>query len=378
MSALPRLVGHEDTRRNLARAFRSGTLPRTLLLHGPHGVGKQRLALWLGQLLVCRRPTDEGPCHECRECRQALKIEHPDIHWHFPLPRPKGAGTPERLRAALEKARATALEERRAEPLRPTWDPEVRGIYVAAVHTIRQQASKKPSSGARQVFVIGDAEWLVPQEASQEAANALLKLLEEPPGGTTFVLTSSEPQQLLPTIRSRATSVHVGRLDDDVVASFLVEAGADPDQAALAARLADGAIGEALGYLGTDGGTGPLEAVRREALALMEAALEGSAAGAYTEAMSRPPARARTLAPLLTSLAGWLRDLAAVGTGAARVVTNVDEGDRLRRLAARTSPERVARAIDRVEEARWMAQGNVNPQLLVFGLVHELRDDLRA
>ena len=92
--------------------------------------------------------------------------------------------------------------------------------------------------------------------------------------------------------------------------------------------------------------------------------------------MSRPPARARALAPLLGSLSGWLRDLAAVGTGAGEVVQNVDEADRLRRLAARTTPDRLARAVDRVEEALWMAQGNVNPQLLVFGLVHELRHDL--
>ena len=80
--------------------------------------------------------------------------------------------------------------------------------------------------------------------------------------------------------------------------------------------------------------------------------------------------------PLLTQMGIWLRDLAAVSTGSEEVVRNLDESNRLRRLAVHTDPERIARAIDRVEGARWMAQGNVNPQLVMFGLVHELRADL--
>ena len=377
MPALQPLIGHESTRASLARAFHVGSLPRTMLFHGPAGVGKQRLALWLGQLLVCDSPETDGPCGRCPQCRQAQNLEHPDIHWHFPLARPKGAGSPERLRAALEKERAATLAERRSSPLYPTWNPELRGIYVAAVQTIRAEATKKPSSGPRQIFVIGDAEWLVTQEASPEAANALLKLLEEPPTGTSFVLTTSEPQKLLPTIRSRSTAVHLGRLAEDRVARFLVDAtGCSTAAAGTAARLGSGAIGQALGYLEIDGGPGPLEKIRRDALSLMEAALDGSPGGVYGAGLVRSPAGGRALAPLLGELGCWLRDLAAVGSGVEDLVFNIDETARLGRLAAATAPERIASAIDRVEEARWMAQGNVNPQLVVFGLIHELRQDL--
>ena len=377
MAGLPPVLGHDAERRSLARAHLQRTLPRTLLFHGPSGVGKQRLALWLAQLLVCEQATEAGPCGSCPQCRQALKLEHPDIHWHFPLPRPRGGGTPERLQAALERERSATLDERRRQPLWPSFDSEVRGIYVAAVHTIRKQAAKKPSSGPRQVFIIGDAESLVPQEASPEAANALLKLLEEPPAGTTFVLTAREPQQLLPTIRSRATAVHLSPLPDDVVRDFLRnEAGASEEQARLAARLGGGAIGQALGYLPNGDERGPLESVRRDALSLLEAAFQSGGEAAYASGLARPPAGARALMPLLGALGGWLRDLAAVGTGAKGVIVNVDESARLARLASKTTPRRVAQAVDRVEEARWMAQGNVNPQLVVYGLVHELRSDL--
>ena len=69
-----------------------GTLPSSLLLHGPRGVGKQRLALWLGQLLLCQANDDaEMPCGRCTACRFALELGHPDLRWFFPRPRLSGA-----------------------------------------------------------------------------------------------------------------------------------------------------------------------------------------------------------------------------------------------------------------------------------------------
>ena len=94
-----------------------------------------------------------------------------------------------------------------------------------------------------QIFIVGDAEMLVSQEASQEAANALLKLLEEPPGASRFILTSSEPGRLLPTIRSRTVSIHLTPVPVADVEAFLVAGvSADPNEAAWAATLSQGAI----------------------------------------------------------------------------------------------------------------------------------------
>ncbi|HZD03860.1 MAG TPA: hypothetical protein VE173_03050, partial [Longimicrobiales bacterium] len=99
---LHRLRGHEAVWRALARARARGTLPAALLFHGPSGVGKQRLALWAGQLLLCEDADEDGPCGRCRSCRLALRLEHPDLHWYFPVPRPRGSHTPERLGEILE------------------------------------------------------------------------------------------------------------------------------------------------------------------------------------------------------------------------------------------------------------------------------------
>lgn len=377
-SGLPEIVGHETLREHLAGAFAAAHLPSSLLLYGPEGAGKQRLALWVAQMLVCRnagggdRP---GPCDDCVACSQVRRLEHPDVHWFFPVPRPKGASGPEKLKAALEDARKREMRDRASHPLRPSWHPELRALYLAAIRTVRELSAKRPATGARQVFVIGEAELLVPQESSPEAANALLKVLEEPPEGTTFILTASRPEQLLPTIRSRAVSVHVPPLPTETVVQFLLdEAGASPPDANRAATLAEGSIGKALAYLPNDSELGPLESVRREAWRVLEAASTGGPEAPYQAALAQSAAGARTLGPLFDHLGLWVRDLAAVGVGADAQVVNVDALDALRaRANGSVAPDQFAEAGDRIEHARILALSNVNPQLVLFGLISELR-----
>lgn len=378
---LPPLRGHESVRAGLTRAVGAGRLPGSLLIHGPAGVGRQRLGLWLAQLLLCQRP-DGGPCGECRSCRLVLRLEHPDLHWFFPLPRPRGAGSPDKLRAALEDARAAELQARRESPLRPTQPGEPVGLYLAQVQTIRRMAAARPATGPRQVFLIGDAERLVPQESSPEAANALLKVLEEPPEGTTFMLTATDPDALLPTIRSRLLPIRLGPLSSDEVASFLVEQrGADPSAAALAARLAQGSIGQALAFLPDGDEDAPLQAIRARARELLAAAAADSGHGRLAAAHAESPAGARgRFSDVLEQLEIWCRDLGAVAAGAEEDVINVDALEWLRELAARRPAADLAMAdmIDSIEEARGLAAGNVNPQLTLFWLLRRLAGALRA
>src|SRR3989454_735041 len=91
---LPPLIGHERVKTRLAGAHATGKLPQALLLAGPRGVGKQRLALWLAQLIQCEAPgSTQEPCGECRSCRLVLSLQHPDVHWFVPLELGKrGAG----------------------------------------------------------------------------------------------------------------------------------------------------------------------------------------------------------------------------------------------------------------------------------------------
>src|SRR5690606_13884541 len=95
--SLPQIRGHEEVRRRIALAAASGSLAQSILLHGHRGVGKERLGLWLAQLLVGTAPESERPCGACRPCRLVYRLEHPDVHWFFPLPRPDNASA-EKLR----------------------------------------------------------------------------------------------------------------------------------------------------------------------------------------------------------------------------------------------------------------------------------------
>jgi DNA polymerase-3 subunit delta' len=375
--SLHAIRGHEEARATLERAFARGALPAALLFHGPAGVGKQRLALWLAQLLVCGRP-EGGPCGACPPCRMAASLEHPDVHWYFPLPRPKNAAG-DRLVDALEEARLEELAARREDALRPSHTDEVRGLYVGSVRSMRAKAYKRPVMARGQVFIIGDADSLVPQEASPEAANALLKMLEEPPGATRFILTTSESGHLPPTIPSRTVPLHLAPLPTGEVAAFLREVvGVDAERAAWAARLSQGSIGRALGFLPDGQEPGALEALRRRALEIVGAATGARASAAHALALGFPPAGARSLVELFGFVEEWLRDLAAVTAGARDAVLHHDSLAALDRLAAQgeLSPHQLATAFVHVARARELALANVNPQLVVGGLVRDLRRSL--
>jgi len=353
-----------------------GVLPATLLVHGGPGCGKQSFALWLARARLCTG--EPPPCDECKSCRMALGLQHPDIHWYFPLPRPKGASGPGKLAEALEAARHEKLAEFREQPLRPVGDAQVKGIYLAAVLSMRRRAHQRPAMGDEQCFVVGDAEYLVPQEASPEAANALLKLLEEPPEGSRFVLTSSRPGSLLDTIRSRALPVHLPPLPDAEVAAFLeAERGVSAQVAQRAASLAQGSVGLALGHLDDESAQSDQ---RSQSLGLLKAAVSGKRAQSYQAALEFGPGGARGLTGLLGDLQLWIRDLAAAGLGQDDRVVNADEMPFLQETARRLglTPDRAARAVGQAEEARMLALGNVNPQLLVSTLLLDLEDTLTA
>ncbi len=373
------LFGHTDLQTSLSRALAAGSLPSSLLIHGPRGVGKQRLALWLGQLLLCPESGPAGPCGDCKVCRMAINLEHPDLYWYFPLARPKGV-RPGKLAEALEKARYDTLTERRENPLRPaSAATEATGIYLAVAQTLRSHAHTRPAVGLRQVFVIGDAETLVPQESSQEAANALLKLLEEPPASTLLILTSSEPGRLLPTIRSRTMPLHLPPLAPESVEQFLVEVGeVSRDDARRASHLGRGSIGRALGFLPQEGEPGPLEVLRTQAFELLTAASDPDAGAVYRKALELGATRSRGLMPLLELLGDALRDLSATAAVAPDCLINSDRQDLLERIREERDihPVSVSRAFRHLEEAKELAAGNVNPQLIVAGLLTGIREEL--
>lgn len=357
MPLLP-LHGHESIRRRLDDAIGRDALPGSLLLQGPQGIGKQRLALWLGQRLLCTGP-EPRPCGSCQHCRYALAGTHPDIHWYFPRPRLKDSDpSPEDVEDDFREAVGDRTKTGVYAP-----PPPEDAILIATIRAMAHSASLLPALGARKVYVLGDADRLVVREDAEFAAGAFLKLLEEPPPRATIILTSSEPGALIPTIRSRVVAIRVPRLSSEAVDAVLSEP----------------AMRDALA---TAGVPSRIDELRRLAAGAPGALL---VRGEWTDAL----ARARTM--LDAALAGDRREQmrASLVQGGAKArgafSTSLDALSTLLHERARTAVEggnarsasTATRALDAVEEAKESATGNVNPQLITSELLRRLEAVLR-
>lgn len=319
--ALHPLIGHYRARRQLSSSLKAGRLPQVLLLTGAAGIGKQRLGLWLGQLLLCQAPAEE-PCGKCRACRLVLELSHPDLHWFVPIPRLKAGDSDKQVDEAAELL-AESMAGRREQPFYEPSDG-MSAHPLASAKLLLRRAALTPVEGKRKFFLLGEADRLVPQESSPESANALLKLLEEPPSDTWLVLTCTEPELVLPTIRSRAVPL----------------------------RLAPLATSESE-KLRAQGGEKPRNETRDAARSFLESVKQGPAAR-FERSLKQAPWSAR---------GGFTDLLDAVAAELA---------GRARENPAAESAVNVSKALERVQAARTSAQGNVNPQLLLAVLAGEL------
>ena len=239
------IIGQETVKQRLRLEVREGRVPHAQLFAGPEGTGALPLAIAYARFLLCTRRGEEDACGTCPSCVKLNKLAHPDLHFVFPVVKRKGGGdtvSDDYIREWRELAISTPyfgmnhwLDAMGAENQQAQ-------IFVKESDELVRKLSLKSSEGGYKVVII----WL-PEKMKVECANKLLKLLEEPPAQTVFLLVSEEPDRILPTILSRTQRINVPRLEDDEIAEALkVRFGLQDTDAAETARLAEGSYLQAL------------------------------------------------------------------------------------------------------------------------------------
>ena len=194
------VIGQEEAKQRLIREAKEGKIAHARLFCGPEGIGKLPLAIAYARYLSCNNPGEKDACGICPSCVKFNKLAHPDLHFVFPVIKKKSKDTvsDDFITEWRELLSQTPyfnlniwLEEMGAENQQAQ-------IYVKESDEIIRKLSLKSSQGGYKIMII----WL-PEKMNVECSNKLLKLLEEPPSQTIFLLVSEEPDMLLTTIQSR-------------------------------------------------------------------------------------------------------------------------------------------------------------------------------
>lgn len=238
--SLAKAYGQTEVKDILGRLVAQGRLPHAMLLLGPPGSGKLALANGLAQYILCENKTETDACGQCNACLKASKRIHPDIHFSFPT-----VGTNVKSDAFLPQWRG-ALEDNSYMEVND-WlqiigaENKQGNINKEECLNIIRKLSLKTFEGSHKVLIM----WL-PEYLGKEG-NRLLKLIEEPPAQTVFILVAEQQELILNTILSRCQVVKVRALRDDEIKEALLEKQAATDENAEAiAQLADGNLNEAL------------------------------------------------------------------------------------------------------------------------------------
>ncbi|MFC1489635.1 ATP-binding protein [Candidatus Latescibacterota bacterium] len=206
------IAGQESAKGILESMITSGNIPHALLFAGPYGVGKGEMAIDLASKLLCENGPDSG-CAECSACHRASKLEHPDLHILFPFRAPPQSA--ERRSAWVDElSNHRKLLSGEAYP--PVLYEKSSSIVRNLVDEVRERLLESSFEGGRRVCIIFNADKLNPT-----TSNLLLKILEEPPAGVHFILTTERISSVLPTIISRSSVIKLRRLHENEIKSYL-------------------------------------------------------------------------------------------------------------------------------------------------------------
>ena len=319
----PSVMGHQWAVELLQRGVTTGHLSHAYLFVGPTRVGKTTLALFLAQSLNCLDP-QPTPCGQCNACRKIRRGVHPDVR---------------------------------------VLDDPSSSIGIEQIRELQREMALSPFEGRWRVIVLCDF-----QRATQEAANCLLKTLEEPPPKVVIVLTAVEAQELLPTIISRCQVFQLRSLPVQQVRQVLEsQLGLDASRAELLARLSEGRVGWAMAASADES----LLRDREKYLVALEQALQQDLATRIHLAQ-RLARNAAALPGVFELWQSWWRDLLLAKSGNTDSLTNVDRKAAALNEAQRYTLDEIVSCLKAVQQAAEQVEHNVSPSLAMEVLLMRL------
>lgn len=334
------IIGHEWAVNYLQRSVAAGHTAHAYLISGPAGIGKALLALRLAQVLNCETGA-ATPCLNCRSCRRIASGNHPDM----------------RLASMASQAAGLKADEAARQ----------KELKIGTIREWQRDITLRPFEGRRRVFILHDAERL-----NEEASNAMLKTLEEPPPFVTLLLVANS-SELLPTVVSRCQAIRLRPLPRQQVAQALRErAGLNAEQAELLAARSAGRIGWALRMAATPNEWQEQQAQLDALLALHGQAISEAFRWAEERSKEYRGGEQETVFSWLNLWQNWWRDVLLVATGCPAHITNVDRRALLESDAKRCTVPQIYQFVVRIAQAIQQLHENVNPQLVLENLLLHL------
>lgn len=346
----------------LVDRFRAGALPASILLSGPAGVGKWKLAFDLAKRITCLLATSDLPCGTCAACRQLDNFGHPDVQFLFPLPADDGEWD-EWFFPYLQKRQLNAFSPSNADPKHL--------IPIAGIRQFQSRLATRATLSTFKVGIIAEAERMLPG-----TMDSLLKLLEEPPEQTYLLVITDQPRVLLPTILSRLQRVNVPRLNDQYVRDYFVrEHHSSAENARIMARLARGTLNRVEGFA-----EGEFFRLRESAWEMLSAAtqLQSSHQVYFKFAESAALANRERVESMISYWQQFLRDLALfaeIENDRERDIhlLNFDMAGKYRDLLGRLATVHALYGLsDRLEVVRKELRRNVNARIAALDFLMQL------
>mgnify|MGYP001268330143 FL=1 len=239
------VLGQEKLKKFLMESIREDTVPHAQLFLGPKGSANLALALAFAQYLACKNKQQEDACGTCSSCVKHLKFVHPDLHFVFPVATTSRVKTKPISKNFLSEWRSLLDENMYFSVfdwLKHIGVENKQGlISVEESAHVLKDLSLKPYESETRIMLI----WM-PEKMNIQAANKLLKIIEEPPQKTFFLLVAESTENMLPTVLSRTQLLKVPRNSDQEVLNYLTNRGVEQGKAKMISNLVDGNINEAL------------------------------------------------------------------------------------------------------------------------------------